>query len=350
MGRRVSRTDVRLSDEQLPVFDGLLPPWPGQDLAGVFVRTAPGPPTGGEPALFVHGLGGASTNWTDLMGLLAGRLEARALDLPGFGQSAPPANGRYSLGTHVRAVVRLLEHQDRGPVHLFGNSLGGAVSTRVAAWRPDLVRTLTRDDRAVAADVRHQLEIYGGPGRWTVEVDGGAVSITDALDKLAGRRLARQTPLQRAQAVLALCYGDPTTIPPKRLQEAADEVARRMTLPYADAAFTGSLRGLIRSFVERGPRNIWRQAASVQAPTLLVWGTEDRLVDVSIAPRAFAVFPHARLLILPGVGHVAQLERPETVARAFLALREDLAAHRATVGATLPTAESRGGTPGPHQP
>ena len=339
MGRRVSRTDVRLSDEQLPVFDGLLPPWPGQDLAGVFVRTAPGPPTGGEPALFVHGLGGASTNWTDLMGLLAGRLEARALDLPGFGQSAPPANGRYSLGTHVRAVVRLLEQQDRGPVHLFGNSLGGAVSTRVAAWRPDLVRTLTLVSPALpsltpprGSDPRLPLLLLPG------------------LAKLAGRRLARQTPLQRAQAVLALCYGDPTTIPPKRLQEAADEVARRMTLPYADAAFTGSLRGLIRSFVERGPRNIWRQAASVQAPTLLVWGTEDRLVDVSIAPRAFAVFPHARLLILPGVGHVAQLERPETVARAFLALREDLAAHRATVGATLPTAESRGGKPGPHQP
>ncbi len=321
MGRGVSRTDVRLSEEQLPTLDGFLPPWPGHDVAGVFVRTAPGPATGGEPALFVHGLGGSSTNWTDLMGLLAGRLDASALDLPGFGRSAPPANGRYSLGTHVRAVVGLLEQQDRGPVHLFGNSLGGAVSTRVAAWRPDLVRTLTLVSPALpsltpprGSDPRLPLLLLPG------------------LANLAGRRLARQTPLQRAQAVLALCFGDPTTIPPQRLQEAAEEVARRMTLPYADAAFTGSLRGLIRSFVERGPRNIWRQAAGVQAPTLLVWGTEDRLVDVSIAPRALATFPNSRLLILPGVGHVAQLERPETVARAFLALREDLEADRVKAG------------------
>lgn len=56
--------------------------------------------------------------------------------------------------------------------------------------RRDLVRTLTRDDRAVATDVRHQLEIYGGPGRWTVEVDGGAVSITDALDNQTDRHVA----------------------------------------------------------------------------------------------------------------------------------------------------------------
>lgn len=56
--------------------------------------------------------------------------------------------------------------------------------------RRDLVRTLTRDDHDVATDVRHQLEIYGGRGRWTVEVDGGAVSITDALDNRTDRHVA----------------------------------------------------------------------------------------------------------------------------------------------------------------
>jgi pimeloyl-ACP methyl ester carboxylesterase len=67
----------------------------------------------------------------------------------------------------------------------------------------------------------------------------------------------------------------------------------------------------------------------VHAPTLLVWGTEDRLVDVSLAPKALGAFPASRLMVLPGVGHVAQLEAPETVARAFLALREDADARRA---------------------
>jgi CBS-domain-containing membrane protein len=56
--------------------------------------------------------------------------------------------------------------------------------------RRDLVRTLARDDVAVATDVRHQLEIYGGHGRWTVAVDGGSVTITDAMNNETDRHVA----------------------------------------------------------------------------------------------------------------------------------------------------------------
>lgn len=309
-----TRSEVRLSDATLPALDGVPPPWPGEQVEGVFVRTAPGPQGGGEPAVLVHGLGGASTNWTDLMALLRGQLDSQALDLSGFGWSPPPPNDRYGLGTHVRAVVRLLEAQDRGPVHLFGNSLGGAVCTRVAAYRPDLVRTLTLVSPALplltprrVADPRLPLLLLPG------------------MSRLASRAMARRTPDERARAVMELFYGDPSSIPEQRRQEAAQEIGRRSGLAHADRAFTGSLRGLLTSYLERGPRNLWRQAATVQVPTLLVWGALDRLVDVSLAPRARGAFPHSRLLVLPGVGHVAQLERPETVARAFLALREDAA-------------------------
>lgn len=65
-----------------------------------------------------------------------------------------------------------------------GSRLVGIVTRR------DLVRTLTRGDLAVATDVRHQLENYGGHGRWTVEVDGGSVTITDALENAADRHVA----------------------------------------------------------------------------------------------------------------------------------------------------------------
>ena len=82
------------------------------------------------------------------------------------------------------------------------------------------------------------------------------------------------------------------------------------------------------TYVERGPRNLWKQATQVRVPTLLIWGEKDRLVDVALAPRALSAFPQSRLLVLPDVGHVAQLEQPETVARAFLALLEDEAAAR----------------------
>src|SRR5258706_15241110 len=74
-------------------------------------------------------------NWPGLAG--------EALDLPGFGHSPPPPDGDYSLDARVRAVIALIEERGNRPVHLIGNSLGGAVSTRIAARRPDLVRSLT---------------------------------------------------------------------------------------------------------------------------------------------------------------------------------------------------------------
>ena len=62
--------------------------------------------------------------------------------------------------------------------------------------------------------------------------------------------------------------------------------------------------------------SLWSVAARVQAPTLVVWGERDRLVAPRLAGRTAAALRHSRLLVLPGVGHVAQIEAPETVARA----------------------------------
>src|SRR3954454_22763692 len=160
-------SEVVLSGTPLPPLKPVLPPWPGEQWpvrgGKVFVRSTPwtGPvdrPDGSpdpveaprERALYVHGLGGASTNWTDLAALLAVRFHGWALDLPGFGRSQPPPRGRYSIRGHVRAVVdvleRIVEQPGPGagrPVHLLGNSLGGLVSLLVASRRPDLVASLT---------------------------------------------------------------------------------------------------------------------------------------------------------------------------------------------------------------
>ena len=305
------RSDVRLSDAPLPAHGGVRPVWPGSQVGELFVRRCPG---GREPGLFVHGLGGSATNWTDLMGLLEGVVDSEAVDLPGFGRSAPPTSGRYTVGAHARAVIAHLERSGRGAVHLFGNSLGGAVSTRVAADRPDLVRTLT----LVSPALPNLRRTRGSDPRLPLLLLPG-------LSALAGRWLAAQPPEQRARAVLELCFGDPSLVPTERLTEAAEEVRRRNGLSHAQEALTASFRGLVASYLVRGERSVWARAARVQAPTLLVWGDRDRLVDVAIAPRAARTYPDVRLLVLRGVGHVAQMERPDVVARAFLGMLEELA-------------------------
>ena len=92
----------------------------------------------------VHGLGGAATNWTDVMDLLRDRLARSRRTCPASAGRRRPRTTTTACAAHARAVTELVERVGAGrPVHLLGNSLGGTVSTVVAATRPDLVRTLT---------------------------------------------------------------------------------------------------------------------------------------------------------------------------------------------------------------
>ncbi|GES30449.1 alpha/beta hydrolase [Streptomyces angustmyceticus] len=257
-----------------------------------------------EPALYVHGLGGSSQNWSDLMPLLADRLDGEAIDLPGFGHSPPPADGNYSVSAQARAVIRHLDAAGRGPVHLIGNSMGGAASTRVAAERPDLVRTLTLISPALP-ELRPQLTAVPT-----------ALLAVPGVAGLFGRLTHDWTPERRTREVLALCYGDPGRVSPEGFNAAVDEYARRLELPYFWEVMERSARGLVNAYTLGGQHNLWRQAERVLAPTLLVYGGRDRLVSYRMARRAAAAFRGSRLLTLPEAGHVAMMEYPETVARA----------------------------------
>ncbi|MDQ6875650.1 MAG: alpha/beta hydrolase [Actinomycetota bacterium] len=301
-----------LSDVALPPLDVTRPPWPGEpvmlDGTATYLRSTPGAP-GAEPALYIHGLGGSSTNWTDLAALLRSRLAGEALDLPGFGHSDPAPRGGYTLPALSRRVARLIEHSDRGPVHLFGNSLGGAIAVHLAATRPELVRTL----------------ILISPAMPNLRPSRGSdpllpLLLVPGVSTVAERRLAKLSPRRRAEAVIALCFADPSVVPENRLAEAAAEVERRNAVPWAMDAFVRTLRALIGSYLAPGPRSLWRAAGRVSAPTLIVWGRQDKLVDVSLAGRLAGTMPDSRLLILDSVGHTAQLESPVQVARAVLAL------------------------------
>jgi pimeloyl-ACP methyl ester carboxylesterase len=71
---------------------------------------------------------------------------------------------------------------------------------------------------------------------------------------------------------------------------------------------------------------MWRIAAHITAPTLVIGGRQDRLVDIRVPPTVAKAIPDSRLLILDQVGHVAQMEVPRIVARAAIALLDEVAA------------------------
>ena len=244
---------------------------------------------------------------------LADEIPGEAIDLPGFGYSPPPPDRDYSVSAHARTVARFIERRDYGPVHLFGNSLGGAVVTRLAARRPDLARTLTLISPALP-DLRPR----AGPTRILVASMPG-------LGPWALRRVLAVPPERRVKASIEMIFADPSLLHPDRLRELVSEIQRRDGLDHSAPAVLGAARGIVTEFLRRGPRSLWRDAAKVRAPTLLVYGRRDRIIDARMAARASRVFRHARVVVLPNVGHVAQMERPDLVAREFRALLADTA-------------------------
>jgi pimeloyl-ACP methyl ester carboxylesterase len=309
-----------LADDSALLPDGEIPPpWPARRVtiggAMLHVRDTPATGPGAEPAVYVHGLGGSSQNFTDVAGLLADRFAGQAVDLPGFGYSDP--SPRYSIPAFAATLIGYLEHDGRGPVHLVGNSLGGSIAVRVAALRPDLIRTLTLISPAMP---------FLDPRR-TAQGPVLPLLALPRADRLLAWGMARMTAEEMAEQVLAACFGDTTKIKPQRRAEAIEEIRLRYTVAHYPKAYLGTLRGLVGSFLRAylpGAGSQWRLAARVQAPTLVIGGLTDRLVDPRVPVQVAKVVPDARLLILPGVGHVAQMEVPRLVARAIVGMLDDI--------------------------
>jgi len=282
---------------------GVIPHWPGELVSlgdhQVYVR---GVPALGEPALCVHGLEGSSRNWTDLMDLLRPALACEALDLPGFGDSPPRPDGRYSIAALARTVTALIERRGRGPVHLLGNSLGGAVCVKVAATRPELIRTLTLVSPALP-DSHPRLDLLRFP-----------VMSVPRVGTRVLRKYQALPPERRVADVITNCYSDPRLFPRARFAAEVAELARRDSLDYAPAALVGSIRTLTAETLRAGRHRAWRDAARVTAPSLVIFGSHDRLVDPRLAGRAAHAFGNSRIVVLPRTGHVAHMEHPDLVA------------------------------------
>ncbi|BCJ52448.1 hydrolase [Actinoplanes sp. NBRC 14428] len=307
------------ADEVLPPDGSVPPPWPARRVtiggAMLQVRDTPATAPGAEPAVYVHGLGGSSQNFTDLAGLLADRFDGQAVDLPGFGYSDP--SPRYSIAAFADRLIGYLDHAGRGPVHLVGNSLGGSISVRVAALRPDLIRTLTLVSPAMP---------FLDPRR-TAQGPVLPLLALPRAHRILAWGMARLTVEEMAEQVMLACFGDTAKVSPQRRAEAMEEIKLRYTVAHYPQAYLGTLRGLVSSFLRAylpGDNSQWRLAARISAPTLVIGGLKDTLVDPRVPAQVAKVIPDSRLLILPGVGHVAQMEVPRLVARAVVGMLEDV--------------------------
>jgi pimeloyl-ACP methyl ester carboxylesterase len=259
-----------------------------------------------DPVLCVHGMAGAATNWTDFMAELTLEFACAAVDLPGSGQSPPPKGpGGYSIRALANTVIGLIEARGDGPVHLVGNSMGGAVSVKVAALRPDLVRTLTLISPALPDRLPHP-SLLRFPMLATPGLGGWMLRCADSIPAQA-----------RVRLMLSTVYYDPTSVHPDRIAAEVDQTRRRDKLPYSDEVLIGAARTIAMEYLRPAARSLWHDAERVRVPVLAIYGSHDRLVNPRMAARAARTFRDAHVLVLPRTGHVAMLEHPAEVAVHF---------------------------------
>ena len=271
------------------------------------------PAAGSDPAglaVMVHGLGGSALNWVDLMERLPPEYAVLAPDLPGFGASPPPRDGDHSPAGHARHVVALAEawRQRTGrdvPLHLFGNSMGGAVALQAAA-RAGSTSSLTLISPALPT-------LAVGKGNVHLPV----VAVPGVGETLV-RRYSALSAQARVDATLQACFVDPSRVSPELREALIEEVRMRDRLPYATPSFLASLRGLLASFARVGRGRPWAAARLTPCPVLAIYGENDVLVHARNARRASRAFPDAEVVVLPDCGHAAQMEHPDEVARLWV--------------------------------
>ena len=236
------------------------------------------------------------------MDLLRPALACEALDLPGFGDSPPRPDGRYSIAALAQTVTALIEKQNRGPVHLMGNSLGGAVCVKVAATRPELIRTLTLISPALP-DVRPRMDLLRFPvigfpwlGTWLFQ------------------KLQLIPPERRVADVIATCFSDPGLFARARFAAEVAELTRRDSLELRRGRAGGQRPGAHRRGAAGGRPVGLAGRGPYHRAVLVIYGSHDRVVDPRNAGRAAHAFKNAKIVVLPRTGHVAQMERPGLVA------------------------------------
>ncbi|MER6983057.1 alpha/beta fold hydrolase [Streptomyces carpinensis] len=245
----------------------------------------------GEPLLLLHGIGHHRQAWDPVVHLLAAERDVISVDLPGFGASpALPDGLRHDLPTMNTALGALCEALEIERPHVAGNSLGGLLALELG--REKLVRSVTALSPA---------------GFWTQAERRYAFGVLQSM-----RAVARRTPLPLVEQLARTAAGRTvltSTIyarPGRRSPEAV--VAETLALAQA-TGFDETLRaGVDVRFTED----------VTGIPVTVAWGTKDRLLVRRQGVRAKQIIPRARLVRLPGCGHVPMNDDPALVARVLL--------------------------------
>lgn len=243
----------------------------------------------GPPLVLLHGVGDSAQTWQRVLPSLALRHRVYAPSLPGFGGSAKPL-ADYSPAFFTGFVESFLDTEGVEEATVLGNSLGGLVAMRLALAEPARVTALGLVGSAgLGREVHFALRAATLPGVGEVATRWNRTPVGAA---------------QWASAMATLLFARYRRVPPSWwwLQY------RQARQPRFLEATVATLRGVLTPTRQR--QILLPQLPRLTVPTLVVWGTGDRVVPSHHAHSAVSRLPRGRLALIPDCGHVPQLERP----------------------------------------
>lgn len=236
---------------------------------------------GAETIVFAHGLLWDWQMWQPQIDHYQSRYRCLAYDHRGQGESGGGPEG-LDLDQLCADAIALIEQSGPAPCHFIGLSMGGMVGMRVAARRPDLLRSLTLLDTSADPEPAKRLRRL----RWLVRL----------LTLFGAKPLIKQT--------LGEMFGKTYLNDPARQADIGRWSARIAALPR-------SVRYAVRGVIER--ESALEELRKIRCPTLIVVGEEDETTPPAAAERIAERIADARLIRLPRVGHMSSLEAPQQV-------------------------------------
>jgi len=243
----------------------------------------------GTPLILVHGFGGNKDNFTRTARYLTPHYHVIIPDLIGFGESDHPPQASYSPNAQaerLRVFAKTLGIKD---VHIGGNSMGGEIALSYAALHPREVKSLWLLDPG---------GIWSAPAseaRKIIEQTGQNPLLVKTTDEFA--------------SLLDFAMSKPPYVPRPILNVMAQERIHNYVLEES------IFKQIVTDSIEQ-------RVKGLAMPTLIVWGKEDRVINVATADLLHRLMPNSKILLMDGIGHVPMLEAPERSAEDYLQFRK----------------------------
>lgn len=247
-----------------------------------------GGPEGATPLVLLHGFGADKDIWLGYAKRFAKEYRVIIPDLPGYGDSAQHEHWDYRIDAQVGRLHDFLLTLSVNRFHLAGNSMGGMIAGRYALAYPEELHSLALIANA-GIDSPNKTEFYQALEKETRKLVAKSRAEFDEMMQL----IVHKAPWMPGAFKRVLC----------------DDAIRR-------SSFLEKVFDAIKKDVEQN--HLTPQLAEIQIPTLILWGRQDRILDVSSVEVMEKLIPNNRTVILEETGHVPMFERPVDTARHHL--------------------------------